>query len=161
MEWNRHIFLSRIYGKDFASQTLFDYTCDEYGLLLKSDIDAIPLLLDKKQAIIDHIHNLEKIRTKVITDLNNTLGTKKINNVTELIIFFEDYETSQNKNFLFRYNSLLIEVIEKIRKQNRKNQIFINKSLASMKALREEVAGIKSFHSYNNKGAVQNTVKQK
>ncbi|OUR92858.1 hypothetical protein A9Q84_20305 [Halobacteriovorax marinus] len=130
---------------------LFDLTCDEYSLLLGSEIDKLENKIIQKQELIAKIAILESIREELITDVNKHLNAK-ISNVTELISFFQTYESSLNQKHLFSFNSLLIDIIEKIQAQNKNNQLFINKALGSLRSIREEVLGEKSYSTYTSKG---------
>lgn len=130
---------------------LFDLTCDEYSLLLGSELEALEEKILEKQEVIAKIGILEKIREELIDDVNKHLSTK-ITNVTELITFFQNYENSMSQKHLFSFNSLLIDIIEKIQTQNRNNQLFINKALGSLRSIREEALGEKSYSTYTSKG---------
>lgn len=141
---------------------LFDTTCEEYSLLLTSDIDALDSLLTKKEAIIKRINELDVLRKHIINRLNTFLSENsitivdKVQSVSDLVQVFKKYELTQGENFLQRYNQLLINVIEKIQLQNKKNQIFLNKSIISLKEIREGLLGRKSYNTYNSMGVANN-----
>ena len=132
---------------------LFEYTCEEYSLLLSSEIDPLELVLDKKEKTIEKIKMLESKRRDIINTLNSTLPhEKKIERVYDLLNLMNLYEVKNGESFLTKYNSLLIDIIEKIRQQNRRNQIFINKSLNSLKIIKDGLSGLKTFPTYNSQG---------
>jgi len=133
---------------------LFDLTCDEYSLLLGSQLDSLESKIQEKQDLIAKIGILEKIREELIDDVNKHLNAN-IKNVTELISFFQRYESSLSQKHLFSFNALLIDIIEKIQAQNKNNQLFINKALGSLRSIREEALGEKSYSTYTSKGSAK------
>ena len=62
------------------------------------------------------------------------------------------YEDQNNTKHLYRFNELLIDVIEKIQEQNKKNQVFLNKAINNLREIREEAMGVKNYSTYNQKG---------
>ncbi len=61
----------------------------------------------------------------------------------------------RNQNCLDSLNSekhLLIDIIEKLQTQNKKNQLFLNKAINNLREIREDALGVKSYSTYNNKG---------
>jgi flagellar biosynthesis/type III secretory pathway chaperone len=67
------------------------------------------------------------------------------------------YEVEKNQKHLFRFNALLIDIIEKIQTQNKRNQLFINKALLSLKQIRIEATGKKNYSLYTSKGSAIST----
>ncbi len=136
--------------------TLLNLTFDEYALLLESDLEKLDTKTAEKDTINTEIAALERVRTQIIEELNQFLASKNmdpIESVSELIMVMDLYEKKNNQRHLFRFNNLLIDVIEKIQDQNKKNQLFINKALLSLKQIREEVMGNKNYSTYNKRGA--------
>ncbi len=134
---------------------LLDKTFEEYALLLSSDIEALEEVLSQKQEIIKRINFLEAARERVITSLNVFLSDnnqKEVDSVSELIEVMQIFENENNSKHLYRFNMLLIDVIEKIQDQNKKNQVFLNKAINSLREIREEAMGVKSYATYNQKG---------
>lgn len=134
---------------------LFNLTCDEYVCLLSSNIEELELKAEEKAIVIETVGKLEKIRSEIINDLNNELGEKKIENVSQLLDLMLETEIEKNNKYLFRFNALLIDIIEKIQKQSKKNQLFINKALGSLRDIREQVTGTKSYSTYNARGTAK------
>jgi flagellar biosynthesis/type III secretory pathway chaperone len=64
----------------------------------------------------------------------------------------QNYEAETNEKHLYRFNELLIDVIEKIQTQNKKNQLFINKAILSLREIREDAGGVKKYNTYSAKG---------
>lgn len=134
---------------------LLDKTFEEYSYLLSSDIDSIESLLAEKNEVVKRINFLEKARERVITKLNDYLkenGQAEIESVSELISVMSDFEQVNNNRHLYRFNSLLIDIIEKIQAQNKKNQLFLNKAINNLRDIREEALGVKNYSTYNQKG---------
>lgn len=135
--------------------SLLNLTFDEYALLLESNLDDLEAKSSEKENVKTEITALEKVRAQVIEELNGLLVKKEmdpIDSVSDLIMVMDIYEKKNNQKHLFRFNSLLIDLIEKIQEQNKKNQLFINKALLSLKQIREDVMGNKDYSTYNNRG---------
>ncbi len=136
---------------------LFNLTCDEYSLLLKSDLELLEEKIAEKNECIKRIGTLELVRRDLITELNSLYPEKKIDSVSGLIEVMSKYEIESNQKHLFRFNALLIDIIEKIQAQNKRNQLFINKALHSLQQIRIEATGKKNFSTYSAKGSAVNT----
>ena len=139
-----------------AHQQLLELTFDEYSLLLGSQIEELEEKIEDKNELIAFIAKLDNERKEAITLLNKDLkdnGVNQIQNVADLIITMKDYESKQDQHHLRRFNALLIDIIEKIQTQNKKNQLFINKALMSLREIREDAVGKKNYSTYNAKGA--------
>ena len=137
---------------------LLDKTFEEYSLLLASDVNAIEELLITKNDVMKRITFLENARERVIAELNVSLrdnGQPPIESVSELINVMGQYEKINNAHHLYRFNSLLIDIIEKLQTQNKKNQLFLNKAINNLREIREDALGVKSYSTYNNKGFSQ------
>lgn len=134
---------------------LLDKTFEEYALLLSSEVEKLEELLVEKQEVIKKITFLEEARSRVINQLNEYLninGQKEVESVSELIEVMRFYEEQNNTKHLYRFNELLIDIIEKIQDQNKKNQMFLNKAINNLREIREEAMGVKSYSTYNQKG---------
>lgn len=136
---------------------LFDLTCDEYSLLLGSEIDSLEIKIKKKQEVIQQIEKLENKRSKLITKLKEFCQSQgdsppKIESISDVLNFFEVFEKRSEARHLFRFNKFLIDIIDKIQTQNKKNQLFINKTLKNLKDIREQAMGVKTYSTYNHKG---------
>lgn len=136
---------------------LFNVTCDEYSLLLQSDLENLEEKLIEKQEIIARINTLEIVRRQLIKELSAIFPEKEIDSVSRLIETMRAYEVEQNQKHLFRFNALLIDIIEKIQAQNKRNQLFINKALLSLKQIRMEACGKKNYSTYTSKGSAVST----
>lgn len=137
---------------------LFDLTCDEYLTLLASDMDKLEQMLPIKEEIIGKIGALEKERTELIERLNSiNLSSQKISKVSELLNLFSDIEDQSPIKALRNLNDLLVDIIEKIQIQNKKNQIFLNKAMLSLKDLKIGFSGKKSYTTYGADGMTRAT----
>ncbi len=134
---------------------LLDKTFQEYSLLLESDLDALEPLLQEKAKIVQRISFLEKARQRSIVEINAFLKERKlktIDSVSELIQVMKEFEEHNGEKHLFRFNQLLIDIIEKIQEQNKKNQLFLNRSINNLREIREDALGVKNYNTYNKKG---------
>ncbi len=136
---------------------LFNLTMDEYFLLLSSDLEELEKKLHEKDEVIQIIKNLESIRQSLIQDLENDYQLN-IHSVADLLKFMLKYEVESKEKHLFRFNGLLIDIIEKIQTQNKKNQLFINKALTTLADIRKEAFGEKNYHVYNRRGGKSGNV---
>lgn len=132
---------------------LFNLTCDEYSLLLQSDLENLEDKIIEKNECIKRIATLEFLRRDLIKDLNNLFPEKSIDSVSSLLEVMSNYEIESNQKHLFRFNALLIDIIEKIQAQNKRNQLFINKALHSLQQIRIEASGKKNFSTYSSTGS--------
>ena len=98
---------------------LFNITCDEYSLLLNSELSLLDDKLAEKNTIILKISALETIRRELIKELNSLLPEKEVTSVSELLEVMRAYEVENQQKHLFRFNALLIDIIEKIQAQNK------------------------------------------
>lgn len=136
---------------------LFNVTCDEYSLLLRSELALLEEKLTEKNMIIQRISALETVRRELIKDLNSILPDTEVDSVSKLLEIMQNYEVENKQKHLFRFNALLIDIIEKIQIQNKRNQLFINKALFSLKQIRLEATGKKNYSTYSSKGSTLTT----
>ncbi len=130
---------------------LYEVTCDEYQLLLESRIDELTKVVESKQVIINTISKAEEHRKFLITSYGEALNSE-IKNIAELLSKTEDFEARDGNRHLFRYNKLLIDIIEKIQEQNKRNKLFINKAFTALDELKLKNFGRKNYSTYNAKG---------
>ena len=136
--------------------SLLNLTFDEYSALLQSDIEKVELLLEEKQKTILTIESLDKLRSGLIEQLNQTqTENEKINSISDLLSFLLNSEVEKEKKHLFRFNNFLIDIIGKIQEQNKKNQTFVAKALNNLRDIRETASGKKTFPGYTAKGQVK------
>src|SRR5690606_1578741 len=106
--------------------------------LLASDIDKLESMLPLKDEIISKIGELEKDRSELIDQLNESgLFTQQILKAGDLLSCFAELEARASIPALKNLNSLLIDIIEKIQAQNKKNQLFLNKAMLSLREIKQ------------------------
>ncbi len=132
---------------------LFNLTCDEYSLLLQSELDLLEDKIEQKNACIKRIGTLELVRRDLIVEVSELYPEKSIDSVSALLEVMSAYEVESKQKHLFRFNALLLDIIGKIQAQNKRNQLFINKALHSLQQIRIEATGKKNFDSYTAKGS--------
>lgn len=136
---------------------LFSITCDEYSALLINDINKVEEILKIKDEKIEQIKKLEATRRQIINEINlELLPEKKIDTVSKLLKVMFEFEESNRDHFLEKYNAILIDIIVKIQNQNKKNQLFLNKSLISLREIREGLLGKKNYFTYTAQGMSKN-----
>jgi flagellar biosynthesis/type III secretory pathway chaperone len=132
---------------------LFDLTCEEYLTLLASNIDKLETMLPMKEEIIAKIGELEKERTDLIIQLNDKgIFPHRIDRASELLSSFADIDAVSGVPALRNLNGLLIDIIEKLQEQNKKNQVFLNKAMLSMRDLKNGFTGKKTYTTYGADG---------
>ena len=132
---------------------LFDLTCDEYLTLLASDIEKLETMVPIKEEIISKITELEIDRSKLIDQLNESgLYSFQISRSGDLLDAFSDLDQAAAIPALKNLNLLLIDIIEKIQEQNKKNQIFLNKAMLSIREIKQGFNGKKNYTTYGADG---------
>ncbi len=132
---------------------LFNLTCDEYSLLLRSELELLEEKIEEKNNCIQRIGVLEMLRRDLIADLAKLVPSQNVDSVSGLLEVMSQYEVESKQKHLFRFNALLIDIIEKIQAQNKRNQLFINKALHSLQQIRLEATGKKNFQTYSSRGS--------
>ena len=139
-------------------QRLYECTANEYNALLTSEIEKTNELLEKKQFIINNINTAEKNRQKLVEEI---LGPKKLSNTyrfSDLKAHFDQFEIEREGNHLNNFNLILLDTIKKIRQQNKKNQLFLNRAMLSLEGLKLPPGEKTSLSLYNKKGKKLNKV---
>ena len=132
---------------------LYDLTCDEYLTLLASDIDKLETMLPLKDEIITKIGELERDRTELIEQLNTTgLFSRHIVKASDLLHVYAEIDQQNAIPALKNLNSLLIDIVQKIQEQNKKNQQFLNKAMLSLREVKQGFSGKKNYSTYGADG---------
>lgn len=132
---------------------LYDLTCEEYLTLLASDIDKLEGMLPLKEEIIGKISELETERSELIDQLNKTkLFSNPVHKAGDLLRSFEPMDQQAALPALKNLNALLIDIIEKIQEQNKKNQMFLNKAMISLREIKQGFTGKKTYTTYGADG---------
>jgi flagellar biosynthesis/type III secretory pathway chaperone len=132
---------------------LYDLACEEYLTLLASDIDKLETMLPRKEEIIAKVSILEKERADLIAKINATnVFDIKIERVNDLLLAFDAIDSKASIPALRNLNALLIDIIQKIQEQNKKNQIFLNKAMISLREIKQGFTGKKTYTTYGADG---------
>jgi flagellar biosynthesis/type III secretory pathway chaperone len=132
---------------------LYDLTCEEYLTLLESDLDKLETMLPLKEEIISKIGELEKDRADLIDTLNSSaLFDGKIVRAGEMLEAFSVIDMTSSIPALKNLNALLIDIIHKIQEQNKKNQMFLNKAMLSIRDIKQGFTGKKQYTTYGADG---------
>jgi flagellar biosynthesis/type III secretory pathway chaperone len=128
---------------------LFEKTCDEYLALLASDLDLLESIVLEKEIVLKQIDILDQERKDLISTLNKRAS---INSVRDLIAYFGQNQVDPQS--IEKLNLLLIDIIQKITTQNKKNQTFLNKAIHSLNELKGNFNGQTRYNVYTNRGHV-------
>lgn len=132
---------------------LYDLTCEEYLTLLESDIDKLETMLPLKEEIITKIGELERERGELIEKINSiSLFSGNISRAGDLLAAFSGLDQESGIPALKNLNSLLIDIIQKIQDQNKKNQQFLNKAMLSLREVKQGFTGKKQYTTYGADG---------
>jgi flagellar biosynthesis/type III secretory pathway chaperone len=132
---------------------LFDLTCDEYLTLLASDMEKLEGMLPIKEEIIGKIGELESERAELIDTINNSkIFSQRILKSGDLLAAFSELDQQSSIPALKNLNSLLIDIVQKLQDQNRKNQMFLNKAMLSLREIKQGFSGKKTYTTYGADG---------
>lgn len=135
---------------------LFELTCDEYMHLLASDMDKLDQAIEDKKLLIEDINKLEDKRRLHVQEINEDFEADSISKLPELVAFFNQNGLENESLRLEKLNLVLLDIIEKIQEQNKKNQVFLNKALLSLKELKNTFSGGKKrYETYGSNGATR------
>lgn len=133
---------------------LYDLTCDEYMHLLASEIEKLEDTIEEKKALINFVNGLDDLRDELISDLCESLGIPSQAKLGDLIECLKIAEFEQQAIEIEKLNLLLLDIVEKIQLQNKKNQIFLNKALHSLSELKASFTGNKVYNTYSSTGGI-------
>jgi flagellar biosynthesis/type III secretory pathway chaperone len=133
---------------------LYDITCDEYMHLLASNIEDLEETIQQKTALINYVNGLDGIRTDLIGDLSESLNLSGESKLIDLIQGLKAVGEEKQAVEIEKLNLLLLDIVEKIQEQNKKNQIFLNKALHSLNELKESFVGHKTYKTYSSTGGL-------
>jgi flagellar biosynthesis/type III secretory pathway chaperone len=132
---------------------LYELTCDEYQALLSGEIELLEEIISKKEAVMLQINEWENRRSSLIEEMNQAnADTDKITNVTGLLKVLAPAEAQLPIPALHNLNSLLIDVITRIQEQNKRNQIFLNRAMSSLREIRDGFSGKRQYTTYGADG---------
>ncbi len=135
---------------------LFEITSHEYQLLLGGETEKLETNLSEKKEIIAKIQDYDSRRQTSISDLiEKFLPSLSDPHFQEINEFLQRELALGADHALLRYNYFLIDIIEKIQIQNRKNRQFLNRALLMMEDLKHDFQKKGKVLSYNKKGSLQ------
>ncbi len=159
---NSHLDEKKLYYQDAINvwegfcqlhKELYDLTCEEYLTLLSSDMDKLEEMLPVKEQIILQIGQLEAERSELIQRLNGLkIFSNEIIRAGDLLTCFSEIESKAGIPALKNLNALLVDIIQKIQEQNKKNQMFLNKAMQSLREIKQGFAGKKTYTTYGADG---------
>jgi flagellar biosynthesis/type III secretory pathway chaperone len=141
--------------RDFCEKhtLLYEFTCDEYIHLLSSDMDKLNETLEGKKELLEHINLLDAQRMsltdEILVLMEIETPPKKL---IFLLSFFKKNGEEDVANQIEKLNLVLLDIIEKIQEQNKKNQIFLNKAIHSLKELKQSFSGKTQYNTYSAAG---------
>ena len=139
-------------------EELFHLTCQEYVLLLKSEVNELEIIIDKKIKIINEINFHDERRKSLLLSLGKALDINENIKVSKFIDMIVRENIDQEIKTFQKYNMILIDLINKLKDQNKKNQLILNKSLINLKELREKLLGEDSLKTYDMRGHETNGI---
>ncbi len=131
---------------------LYEVTCDEYMHLLASEIDLLETDITNKNKVINKINEVDKSRTSLNDEIALLLNSPKPEKLAEMLSLLEDNDEKLIKKDIERLNLILLDIIEKIQAQNKKNQVFLNKAILSLRELKDSFTGKTNYNTYSPKG---------
>jgi flagellar biosynthesis/type III secretory pathway chaperone len=152
-----HIFYLKISNvlRQFCilHSNLLDATITEYDFLLESEIDGVDEISQLKEEIVQMIHLTDEQRKTVLYEaFESGLFDKPVEGLGDLEILLIPYEKDNDITFFSEFSELLIKIIDNLKNQNKKNQIYLHKALESLQDLRSNMTGRTSSKIYNPKG---------
>lgn len=138
--------------QEFCEQhtKLYEVTCDEYLHLMSSDMDQLEITIKEKELVIQEIDQLDHYRNDLISELSDLLEIERPKKIATLLnLDLVDERISED---IEKYNLVLLDIIEKIVEQNKKNQFFLNKAIHSLNELKESFSGKVNYSTYSANG---------
>lgn len=129
---------------------LFNLVSDEYLLLLESNIEGLEEVVTEKKEVIARIAKLDLHRQSLLKKINSHLREQEqIKSVAGLIKFLGTNPIERDQKHFLRFNGLLNKTIDKLKQQNKRNHLFLNKAMVSLNDWKKEALGHKSFSTYD------------
>ncbi len=111
----------------------------EREYLVQADHRSIPLLISRKQDVIEAIGQIEGQRLKLVADLASLWG-KSVADLTlpKLILELQSVDAKVSEQFRSTYQGLTV-LIQRITEQNQDNQKLIQRSLENVAEMKRNV----------------------
>lgn len=133
---------------------LYDLTCEEYVHLLSSDIEKIENTIKLKNEKLELINELDLTRKSILSDMAMLLN-KNLEKVSDVVNVLKEHKLLAESKQLDSLNTLLLDIIIKTQEQSKKNQLFLNKAILSLKDLKRNFAGKTSYTTYGANGVTK------
>lgn len=132
---------------------LYEFTCDEYMHLLASEIEELNDTVQSKLQLLEQINLLDAQRSEVTKEVMSAYQiTDQPLKITELLATLRENNEPDIAKQVESMNLILLDIIEKIQEQNKKNQVFLNKAIHSLQDLRENFIGKTKYKTYSSTG---------
>jgi flagellar biosynthesis/type III secretory pathway chaperone len=132
---------------------LFELTCDEYQALLSGELENLEALVTRKEAVMTKINAWDATRTSLIQDIDRAqIAPHPISNIKDLLDLLREPENQMPLPALTNLNALLIDIITQTHEQNKRNQMFLNRALLSLRDLRAGFSGKRQYTTYGADG---------
>jgi flagellar biosynthesis/type III secretory pathway chaperone len=110
-------------------------------------------MLPIKEEIIGKIGELEAERAELIETINNSkIFSQPILKSGDLLAAFAELDQQSSIPALKNLNALLIDIVQKLQDQNKKNQVFLNKAMLSLREIKQGFSGKKTYTTYGADG---------
>ena len=137
---------------------LYELTCDEYMHLLSSDLELLEETVDQKAKLLDLIAELENHRQEVTAEVAQLMNIETPTKLGDLLVEVKKIEELEFASRIEKLNLVLLDIIEKIQDQNKKNQVFLNKAIHSLRELKESFTGKTNYKTYSSKGMTKSNL---
>ena len=146
--------------KEFCERhtDLYELTCDEYMHLLSSDIDSLGETVEAKKELLNDIARTEEFRKETVIELYSLLDIDPSSKLEDLLNVLKAKEYTSMASEIEKYNLVLLDIIDKIQEQNKKNQLFLNKAIISLQELKDSFKGKKNFKTYSSLGVAKSGI---
>jgi flagellar biosynthesis/type III secretory pathway chaperone len=136
---------------------LYELTCDEYMHLLSSEIEKLEETVEAKNILVNYINKLEQNRNELTAEISVLYNIEKPKKLNDLIITLEANQEVAVALEIKKLNLVLLDIIEKIQEQNKKNQVFLNKAIFSLRELKDSFTGKTTYNTYSSSGMSKNS----
>lgn len=136
---------------------LYELTCDEYMHLLASDIDSLEDTLSSKSEALKYINSLETHRNELTSEIAEIWAIEKPKKLADFLTVLKEKNEASIAEEIEKMNMILLDIIEKIQAQNKKNQVFLNKAIMSLNELKQSFNGKSNYKTYSPSGMTRSS----
>lgn len=120
--------------------------------LLASEIDELENDVDNKNLTIQKINGLELERNLVGQEIAQYYQQAKTERLSELLEILKAQNHEKVAIEIEKLNLVLLDIVDKIQDQNKKNQVFLNKAILSLRELKSSFNGKTTYNTYSASG---------